>query len=65
MKGTKEAEFQLQQKPNARKKSKLVKGSITLSFDNKFVEAHEHVEPEKEAVDANDFDYGVVQLPHT
>jgi Ca2+-binding EF-hand superfamily protein len=33
MKGTKDAEFQLQQKKNAKKKSKLVQGTVHLSFD--------------------------------
>ena len=36
MKGTKEAEFQLQQKEGAKKKSKKVKGTIYLSVDTEF-----------------------------
>ena len=41
MKGTKDAEFALQQKAGAKKKSKLVKGSVYLSVDTEFIAEHE------------------------
>jgi hypothetical protein len=79
MKGTSDAEFQLQQKEGAKKKSKLVKGTVHISVDNEFDPGGEkEVEGllnkglgfakrsmRDQTLDADATDYGVVDFSKT